>query len=357
MLNTSNIFNIIQKNDLFVFPLYSVDDNGNCTCGDKHCNSPGKHPYFKFNWKLVATNNKKKINNWCKKYNNINWAVVTGKKSTVTNKYLIVIDIDTKDHELLSKMPKTFGYSTGNGFHLWYWSDSPVKSSVSLIAEKVDIRGMNSYVVIPPSKHVSGRKYKFINGDNCDIVDLPSEFKTKTYKQIKIKKLRSDKKIGFCVLDSLPVASIRKIINGDYRIPEGTRNKTIFRLLCSDRSKGLSKDELRQKSEEYKNKCEKFENISEKELDVLVSSVVKYPPYKNLLHKSQPNIRINFFENYTTSKTNWVSLKTIAEDYNKKYKEELDLYAASNILKKYGYTKRRISKGNVWGIIKKSQNT
>ena len=53
------------------------------------------------------------------------------------------------------------------------------------------------------------------------------------------------------------------------------------------------------------------------------------------------------------SKTHWVSLKTIADDYLKENNKILDLYAAAILLKNKGYIKRRVSKGNVWGMIPK----
>jgi hypothetical protein len=362
MVVNSQIFKTLQENDLFIFPLHTITENGTCSCGNLDCNSPGKHPFFKYNWKVIATNNKTKIKKWCSDHNELNWAIATGRKSSVTNKYLIVVDVDSRDHKILETIPKTFGYTTGNGYHFWFWSDVPLKSSVSMLAEKIDIRATNGYVVIPPSKHVSGKKYQFINGTSCEILDIPPEFKqgiqeTQEQTTLKKKKLQEKNKetktSSFYILENIPVASVRRIIDNEYKIPEGTRNKILFRLLCSDRAKGSSSIELKLNIQEYKSKCENPETLSDKELDILVGSASKYPPFRNLSREEPKAINTEFFNKfYIKSKTHWVSLKIIAEHYHSMYNETLDLYSAANYLKQQGFEKRRVSKGNVWGIMK-----
>lgn len=362
MLTFSPIYKIIKEHGLFVLPLYSVDGNNKCTCGKNDCSSPGKHPYFKYNWKITASNDENKIKKWCEKHQDLNWAVLTGRKSLKNNKYLVVVDIDNIDHDIIKTLPKTFGYSTGNGYHFWFWSDTSVKNSVSLVDKKVDIRAFNGYVVVPPSKHVSGRKYKFIN-ENCEIADLPSEFKksSKPIETVKIKKeTKKDVKVkntvSFNILDNLPIPSIRRILDNDYKIPDGARNKTIFRLLCSDRAKGSEQEELIKNALCYREKCENFETITASEISTLVSSVVKYPPNNNLNRRKISNenkIKIEFFDRYIPSKTSWVSLKDVAKEYKSLYDEDLDMYEASYVLKDIGFSKKRTSKGNVWGLIKK----
>lgn len=361
MITNSPIYKTIQENDLYVFPLYSINLNKNCNCGKNDCTSPGKHPIIKYNWKIVATKDNNKINKWVNKYTNtINWAVPTGRKSNKTGKYLIVIDVDSKQHSILKNIPKTFGYSTGNGYHFWFWSEKSIKSSVSLISKKVDIRAKNGYVVVPPSKHISGKKYQFINGENCEILDLPDYFKTHIKKEeqeqiknkIEKRKLLLKKNIASKTFDLLPISSIRKIINTEKKIPEGSRNKTVFRLLCSDRTKGLEEDQLKNNANYYKNCCQNMQTITNNEINQLVNSVSKYPPRNTFVRKNNNfSLKGAFFDNFIPSKTHWISLKTVETDYRMEYGEPLDLYEAANFLKQKGFIKRRTSKGNEWGMI------
>lgn len=156
---------------LFGFPIHSIDDTGVCTCKKGvACTGPGKHPYLNLKWKNIATNSVAKLQSWANK-KQINYAVCTGCLSKRTNKYLIVVDIDTQTHEILKSLPETFCYKTGSGgYHYWFWSPVPIKNSVSQLADKVDIRGTGGYVIIPPSKHVSGSKYTLL----CDETDRKS---------------------------------------------------------------------------------------------------------------------------------------------------------------------------------------
>ena len=167
--------NLISKtvfdNQLYILPLYSIRDGGACSCGKADCGAPGKHPLFRYNWKIIATNDQEKIKNWFQSYNKMNFGLATGRYSKITEKYLIVIDVDAPEHEVLNHLPETFCYRTGSGgWHLWYWSKYPIKNSVSLFAEKVDVRGTDGYVVIPPSKHKKG---SYASIKNVPVADLP----------------------------------------------------------------------------------------------------------------------------------------------------------------------------------------
>ena len=187
MIEQNKILDVIFKYDLQLIPLRSVI-NGKCSCGNDKCPSKAKHPLFNFSWKIVATNDRAKIENWLIKYKDLNFGVPTGRFSTVSGKYLVAIDIDAAEHELIASLPPTFCYKTGGGgYHFWYWSKTPIKNSVSLIANKVDVRGTGGYVVVPPSKHVSGINYELLPTSINEIADLPEKLaqllKIKTTKQ------------------------------------------------------------------------------------------------------------------------------------------------------------------------------
>lgn len=60
-----------------VFPVYSIQ-NGECSCKNDSCISPGKHPITK-NGNKNATTDRTQIAAWWHKYPNANIGVATGK--------------------------------------------------------------------------------------------------------------------------------------------------------------------------------------------------------------------------------------------------------------------------------------
>ena len=80
------ISDIILQNELYILPLYSIREGGVCSCGKEDCSAPGKHPLFRYNWKIIASNKPEKVLNWLEAYNKMNIGLATGRLSKVTNK-------------------------------------------------------------------------------------------------------------------------------------------------------------------------------------------------------------------------------------------------------------------------------
>jgi len=369
MTNTTTLkksmFELIERHGFHIIPLCSIGKNKKCTCGSSTCSSPGKHPHFKYNWKLVASNDIKKIKSWTNKYKNLNWGILTGKKSIISGKYLIVVDVDKREHEICNKLPKTFSYSTGNGFHYWYWSDKLISNSVSLVDDKVDVRCSNGYVVIPPSKHISGRSYKLLNNDNFEIVDAPDFIinpKRKINSLTKEKKPKEVSSKSNPVSKTFSVMELRTMIKMGKRFPMGMRNSCIHKLLSSDRAKGMEREELLQKALEYKGFCEFKNTVKTEELERIIDSVMKYPPYCTL-NKYQigpvalTEIDKEFFASLKPTKTSTLTLSDISQLREKWYKEHnvgnapiisMKMQELSGVLQSFGIVKKRIKSGNVW---------
>ncbi len=381
----------ISKNDLYMFPLHTVY-NGICTCGNNLCHSPGKHPLLKYNWKFSCTNKIENINKWFAK-TNVNYAIATGKLSEKTGKRLIVIDIDDPKHEFLKKLPKTFCYKTGSGgWHYWFWTKYSISNSVSYLADKVDVRGTNGYVIIPPSIHKSGNRYnfEFIESIEQEIQDIPNEIlKILLSRKENFNIEKKSKKIKKYVItedlkswSELSIKEIRELISSDKKIPIGIRNVTIHRLLSSDRAngaKGYSK--LYSYALKYKKLCESHENINNEEIKRIVNSVLKYE-YKNTSHKKITESYFNFLEdkgikcskeqkekmsitdidffNLLTKEENnrnYVSIEYIQEQRDKYFESKgwksyskypNHLLAAK--LKEMGFERKRTNKNNRWNV-------
>lgn len=375
---------VFTKNDLYLIPLHSIKDN-KCSCGNLKCTSKGKHPFFRYNWKRIATNDGSKILNWFNKYQSVNFGVATGRKSAINGKYLTVVDVDQHDHPILEKLPRTFCYQTGSGgYHFWYWSDLPVRNSVSSLAPKVDIRGKNGYVIVPPSKHLKG-SYKFIHGMSQTIEPLPrfivEHIKTSASLVRSSKKTKTkprEKVLNDWTI--LPVPQVRDMLESK-RIPLGVRNTTIHRLLSSDRCKGLGRTALMKQAIFYRSRCEQgLKDISNAELTNLVSSVMKYPAYNNSHEKVNENwfqwvnkkskkkissIEIeafskadyDFFNSLRISETQQVPLSVITEQRKKTLQKQgfmrMSSYRPQLLAKKLtemGFERKRTSRGNTWNV-------
>lgn len=350
------MLSVIEKYKLYVIPLCSIDEHNRCTCGQVACSSPGKHPYFKFNWKLIASNETEKIKGWTNKYGHLNWAVLTGRKSPVTGLYLSVVDIDTKTHDIKQSLPKTFSYSTGNGSHHWYWSDKPVKSSVSLLAQSVDVRGSNSYVVIPPSKHASGAKYRFISVDDYNIAPLPkldTVERVSSGDTVRIPNTHVRKKSTYT---KTPMPELRRTLAKNGKISTGSRNTTIHRLLSSDRANGAQKPYLIRQSKIYRAACIDPHEVTDLELKRIIASVMKYPCYNNMFEAPKGHVDIDGFFKEHVRKTDLFdcTLEQIKQGLYRHGEQDdgvidqiPDQWLAAQ-LKAKGFAKKRTSSGNKW---------
>lgn len=300
--NLQTISDIILKNELYILPLYSIRE-GICSCGKTDCAAPGKHPLFRYNWKVIASNKPEKILNWFEAYSKMNFGLATGRLSKVTNKYLVVIDVDAQEHPFIQTLPNTFSYRTGSGgWHFWFWSKCPIKNSVSLLADKVDVRGTDGYVVIPPSKHKKGI-YNTIN--NVDITDLPNDILSvllaKPQPNIvpkKIKAKTSTPTTQHSLWVTQPISSVRDMMQTTL-VPEGVRNVVMHRLLSSDRAKGCLKSNLETNSRTY---LKRFENPQtfRNELAAIINSVMTYPAYNNNHEKINEQYVAWLKKNYKT---------------------------------------------------------
>ena len=382
--------NLISKtvfdNQLYILPLYSIIEGGACSCGKNDCGAPGKHPLFRYNWKIIASNKPEKIQNWFQAYKKMNFGLATGRYSKITEKFLIVIDVDTSEHEILNHLPETFCYRTGSGgWHLWYWSKYPIKNSVSMLADKVDVRGTDGYVVIPPSKH---RKGDYANIKNVAIADLPESVMMLLLNRQKKTKEKSDTKTKVKTVTVLKsswntdsIKDLRDKFSIGIKFPEGVRNVVMHRLLSSDRAKGALKNELEFNAQSYLQYFDSPATLAG-EIEIIVESVLKYPAYNNSHEKVnklyvswlQKNTKAaipsdllskldevdnDFFSRLKTSdsKGGYCTLENLMSArvayMSLRGFTKISIYKTQLFAKKLidlGFTKRRTSKGNFWNI-------
>jgi len=146
-----------------VVPLYTINKAGVCTCHQgATCNSRAKHP-IPTNGVKAATTKSAVIEQWWKTHPQANIGIATGFG-------LHIIDIDPRHGGSLEQLarrfalPETAMVRTGSGgWHLYFFYAGDLKNSAGKLGEGIDTRGMNGYVVAPPSLHATGNYYAWVN--------------------------------------------------------------------------------------------------------------------------------------------------------------------------------------------------
>jgi hypothetical protein len=155
-----------------VFPVHVRTDEGRCSCGQE-CGSPAKHPLTRRGL-LDASTDPETVAGWWQRWPWANLGMPTGKPSGI-----VVLDCDPRHdgYDTLAKLiANGIGLATlevqtgGGGIHLWFRlpNGAEVTNSNKGIADQfgpgVDVRGTGGYVLIPPSLHISGDRYRWAAG-------------------------------------------------------------------------------------------------------------------------------------------------------------------------------------------------
>lgn len=204
-----------------VFPThYAID--GRCSCGRRDCSSPGKHPRTSDGFKS-ATTDERTLLQWDDRFTGANWAVACGDR-------LSVIDIDSKSGANPRKIIDELGLTgptvwTGEapdgelagvrGAHVYCQNGVATGASAVL---GVEIRAAGAYVLLPGSRHVSGRVYEWHDVARPWTVDL---------------------KAVPGALAPKPTTTVTAPPVGDI-IPAGQRDQTLASLAGTMRRKGMS---------------------------------------------------------------------------------------------------------------------
>ena len=161
-----------------VFPLHGIV-RGRCTCG-RDCGSPGKHPLVRRGLH-EATTDVREIKEWWTRWRRANIAVVTGEPSG-----FVVVDIDLPRavaplDAVVHKLPRTLtGLTGGGGIHLLLRApqDRSLHNHASRLPGTggdlpgIDLRATGGYIVAPPSLHISGYRYEWLD-PNIAIACVP----------------------------------------------------------------------------------------------------------------------------------------------------------------------------------------
>ena len=165
---------------MYVFPVHSIDANGQCTCYKPDCEHPGKHPRIK-DWENAASCDPAVIIEWVNRWpgSNVAWAI--GRNG------LCALDNDPRNggDESFARLEKELGLidtvrqKTGGGGEQHFLrtpSDVPLRCRSNAFGDEypgVDFKTVGGYVIIPTSRHFSGGVYAWDLGAPESYQELP----------------------------------------------------------------------------------------------------------------------------------------------------------------------------------------
>lgn len=160
-----------------VFPCFEPNANA-CACGHAGCSSPAKHPRVAHGLK-AATGDFQVIQRWWTRWPRANVAIRTGAESGV-----VVVDVDPRHggSRSLSALLADSGplpdgpvvATGGGGVHAFFaHPGNPVRNDAGRrLGAGLDVRGDGGYVIAPPSVHIAGRPYEWLEW-RAPLPDLP----------------------------------------------------------------------------------------------------------------------------------------------------------------------------------------
>lgn len=150
-----------------IFPVWPMRD-GACGCGKPDCANPGKHPLGGLapHGLKDATTDTDRINRWWNQYPDANIGLATGAASGV-----FAVDIDPRHNgadtwqdleAAFGPIPDTVEQETGGGGrHILFKHVAGLGNSSGALGPGIDTRGEGGYILLPPSSHISGRRYEW----------------------------------------------------------------------------------------------------------------------------------------------------------------------------------------------------
>ncbi len=150
--------------------------NGSCSCGNPDCPSPGKHPATVHGFHDATTEESALRAQWAGRP----WLNV----ACSTDGY-VVPDVDPRnggeasiDQLLAQYGPLPDGplcLTGGGGKHLWMRAPAGVPVAKGRLLPGIDLQATGAYVVMPPSRHVSGGRYEWeASADLLDGYPIPN---------------------------------------------------------------------------------------------------------------------------------------------------------------------------------------
>jgi putative DNA primase/helicase len=212
-----------------IVPVHWIREDGSCSCNDWSCKKPGKHPINANGAADPIFDPEEATRQW-DELPKANIGIVAGPTGW------LIVDIDSDqardyfrsiaDYETIELMKHAPINKTGKGWHFIFRDDErQFGPSVGTgLDTGIDIRAGVSLFVAPPSIHVSGHQYAWMN---CEPPFDPPQPTRWLVNYIRTRKEKP-----------------ATIIEDGFRVDEGSRNATMTELGGSMRRRGFSEDEI-----------------------------------------------------------------------------------------------------------------
>lgn len=159
----------------------------------------------------------------------------------------------------------------GGGFHfLFSHPGVKFKNSSSVLGEGLDIKTDGGYIVAAPSLHASGKRYEWRG------TAAPSPMPKWLLSLLTTQRELAGAKAAAAAAPRRP-PSLASASGG--LIPEGERNKRLFRIACAHRGNGATREEIEAVvAEAYETRCEKAPPMGPEEFRKIAGSAMRYQP-------------------------------------------------------------------------------
>ncbi len=250
-----------------ILPLFGPRLDGTCECGDLSCSSVGKHPITKHD---QASRDPAVIRRWKAQHPTASWGIATGTPDGIA-----ALDVDAAHggfeslpelERRIGPLPQTVRSLTGGGgTHMVFRHPAgmqvPNRTALAGLPG-LDFRGTRGLIVIPPSRHKSGRSYEWDLGahpDDTPVAPLPDALR-----------------------DLIVGKSERQPHSAEVPrvLTEGRRNDQLFSVACSVRRRGLEKAEIIDTIASV-NRARCSPPLDDRELEDIAESAMRYKPADN----------------------------------------------------------------------------
>jgi hypothetical protein len=156
-----------------VVPMHTAQPAGECSCPDRACPDPGKHPRLR-GWQRLAAVDPAVVGKWWRRWPQANLGLATGRRFDVLDldgqqgveALRAVVSITPTEH------PGPVARTGGGGWHLLY-APTGLGNRVRLLSG-VDWRGRGGLIVAPPSQHTSGTRYTWVRPLTTTLPEVPA---------------------------------------------------------------------------------------------------------------------------------------------------------------------------------------
>jgi len=156
-----------------VVPMHAARLGGGCTCANRGCKDPGKHPRLA-GWTRQASVDAGVVGGWWRRWPDANLGLVTGRRFDVLDldgaggveALRATLSIAPWEH------PGPVARTGSGGWHLLY-APTGLGNRVGLLPG-LDWRGRNGLIVAPPSRHACGGRYAWVRPLTAVLPEVPA---------------------------------------------------------------------------------------------------------------------------------------------------------------------------------------